>query len=157
MAGRFLLGTSLFHLGQLAASREQFDQALRAEVRSLRSALALFAGPDVGVFCRVYLPMCSGIWAMRSKPREQRAAIALAREVSHPFSLAIALDYAAMLNVFRREANSRCSGRGSMRVAGSMDSPTTWPGPTYWRAGRPPMEGDTADRANAVFVMGSMH
>ena len=35
-----------------------------------------------------------------------RNAVALAQELSHPFSLAVALDYAAMFYQFRREPHA---------------------------------------------------
>ena len=104
MAGRFLLGTSLFHLGQLAASREQMEQAAQTDGARSDPALALFAGPDVGVFRRAYLSHL--LWHLGQAEQaaaNSEEAIALAREISHPFSLAIALDYAAMFNVFRQE------------------------------------------------------
>ena len=104
MAGHFLLGISLFHLGQLIASRDQIEEALPAYVDPPHPALALFAGPDVGVFRCAYLSHL--LWLLgdaRQAEANSEQSIALAREVSHPFSLAVALDYAAMLNVFRQE------------------------------------------------------
>jgi len=101
MAGRFLLGTSLFHLGQLAASCEQIEQAVMSYYSPSHPALALFAGPDVSVFCRAYLSHL--LWQFGHDEQavaKSDESIALAREVSHPFTLGIALDYAAMLHVF---------------------------------------------------------
>ena len=37
-----------------------------------------------------------------------REAVALAKKLSHPFSLAVALDYAAMFHQFRREPHAVC-------------------------------------------------
>jgi len=105
MAGRFLLGTSLFHLGQLAASCEQIEQAVMSYYSPSHPALALFAGPDVSVFCRAYLSHL--LWQFGHDEQavaKSDESIALAREVSHPFTLGIALDYAAMLHVFRQES-----------------------------------------------------
>jgi predicted ATPase len=66
--------------------------------------LALFAGPDFGVFGRAYL---SHLLCLFGHPREAEAksseSVELAREVAHPFTLGIALDYAAMLSVYQRE------------------------------------------------------
>jgi predicted ATPase len=105
MAGRFLLGSSLFHLGQLAASREQMEQAVPSHDGPSHPALALFAGPDVGVFCRAYLShLLSQLGHAEQAVAKSDEAIALARELGHPFSLAIALDYAAMFNVFRQDS-----------------------------------------------------
>jgi DNA-binding SARP family transcriptional activator len=105
MAARFLLGISLFHLGQITASREQMDQAAQADSAPSDPALALFAGPDVGVFSRAYLSHL--LWHLGQADQaaaDSEESIALAGEISHPFSLAIALDYAAMFNVFRQES-----------------------------------------------------
>jgi predicted ATPase len=76
-------------------------------------ALALFAGPDVGVFCRSYLSHL--LWQLGHADEAAAMsdeAIGLAREVAHPFSLAIALDYAAMLNVFRQESKHALARAG---------------------------------------------
>lgn len=105
MAGRFLLGTSLFHLGQLAASWEQIDQAASSDDGPAHPALALFAGGDVGVFRRAYVShlLCQFGHAQQAVAKSDES-IVRARDVSHPFTLGIALDYAAMLNVYRRES-----------------------------------------------------
>ncbi len=104
MAGRFFLGTSLFHLGQLTASWEHMQKAAPAYGGSSHSALALFAGPDVGVFRTSYLSHL--LWQFghaEQAAAKSEEAIALARQLAHPFSIAIALDYAAMLHVYGRE------------------------------------------------------
>ena len=104
MASRFFLGSTLFHAGQLAASRDLIEQAIPAGGALSDSAVALFAGPDLGVFCRSYLSHL--YWQFGDAARAAFAseeAVALARDLSHPFGLAIALDYAAMFNVFRQE------------------------------------------------------
>jgi DNA-binding SARP family transcriptional activator/predicted ATPase len=103
-AGHFILGSSLLHLGQLAASREHIEQALPSYDSVPHPALALFAGSDVGVFCRAYLAHV--LWLLgdaKEAVTKSNEAVALAREVSHPFSLAIALNYAAMLCVFGQD------------------------------------------------------
>ena len=105
MAGQFLLGASLFHLGQLAASWEQIDQAVPSSDSPSHPALAHFAGPHIGVFRRAYL---SHLLCQFGEPDKAVAisdeSIARAREVSHPFTLGIALDYAAMLHVYRGDS-----------------------------------------------------
>jgi len=106
MASQFLLGTSLFHMGQLNASWEQIEQAVQAEGGPAHPALALLAGPDLGVFRCSYL---SHLHCLFGNPSEAHAmsdeSIVRAREVSHPFTLGIALNYAAMLNVYRGEGS----------------------------------------------------
>jgi predicted ATPase len=71
------------------------------------AALALFAGPDLGVFCRSYLAHL--LWHKGCPDQAVAAiqdAIAAASRIGNPFSMAIALDYAAMLHAFRRESHT---------------------------------------------------
>ena len=122
-AGSFILGSSLYHLGQLEASFAHMNTAIRAPAVGAESVLALFAGPAVGVFCRSYLAHLA--WHREeSGQAETHAAGAIAEAVAirYPFSQAIALDYAAMLHVFQgdsraalargREAVELCSRNG---------------------------------------------
>jgi DNA-binding SARP family transcriptional activator/predicted ATPase len=105
-ASHFLLGTSLFHLGCLQESWQQIELAVLPSSGPPHPALALFAGPDFGVFGRAYL---SHLLCLFGHPQEAEAksseSVELARKVAHPFTLGIALDYAAMLSVYRREGS----------------------------------------------------
>jgi DNA-binding SARP family transcriptional activator/predicted ATPase len=108
LAGNFILGSSLYHLGQLEAALHHMTNALQAHSGPADSVLALFAGPDVGVFCRSYLSHLA--WHRASQDDDASAvirsdeAIESAEQMRHPFSQAIALDYAAMLHIFRRDS-----------------------------------------------------
>lgn len=107
LAGNFLLGTSLFHLGHLEASQHHMIEAARAESGPAESVLALFAGPDLGVFCRVYLAHLA--WHREEGNHADRyagEALTAADRIHHPFSKAIALAYAAMLHVFQGESRA---------------------------------------------------
>ena len=107
LAGNFILGSSLFHLGQLQASLDHMTMALRAQSGPWENVLELFAGPDIGVFCRSYVAHLS--WHREdATPADGHAAeaMAAAKRMRHPFSQAIALDYAAMLHVFRGESRA---------------------------------------------------
>jgi predicted ATPase len=64
----------------------------------------LFAGPDIGVFCRSYQSQV--LWLggdLEQAYDKSEEALAAARQVAHPFSMAIALDYAAMMHVFDQD------------------------------------------------------
>jgi len=117
-AGNFLVGSSLFHLGQLEASLDHMTAAIRTDSGAAESVLALFAGPDVGVFCRSYLAQLS--WHREDgnyADGDASEAIAAARRMRHPFSEAIALDYAALLHVFRGESSAaRERGREAVEL-----------------------------------------
>jgi len=129
MAGRFLLGTSLFHLGQFVGSWEQIGQAGQSCDGPSHPSLALFAGPDVRVFRRAYLShlLCQFGDAEQAVANSAES-IALAREVGHPFSLGIAMDYAALLNVFCRD------GKLALARAGEAAAVCRKHGFTYYLA-----------------------
>jgi predicted ATPase len=107
-------------LGQLEASLNHMTAALRAYSGPGESVLTLFAGPDIGVFCRSYL---AHLWWHRGDGHHADAyaeeAITAARRMSHPFSQAIALDYAAMLHVFQGESRTALErGREAVELCG---------------------------------------
>ncbi|HVW84812.1 MAG TPA: AAA family ATPase [Bryobacteraceae bacterium] len=103
MAGRFVLGSVHFHLGHFGLSQEYMENGLADHANCAPSELALFATPEIGLFCRAYIAHV--LWH-RGYPDQALAVseetIARASE-AHPFGLAIALTYAAMLHVFRRD------------------------------------------------------
>src|SRR5205814_1920047 len=106
LAGNLLLGSSLFHLGQLEASLDHMNSAIRNHSGPAESVLALFAGPDIGIFCRSYLAHLA--WHRDAGNADIHAATAIdtATRMGHPFGQAIALDYAAMLHIFRGESRA---------------------------------------------------
>jgi DNA-binding SARP family transcriptional activator len=106
-AAHFILSSSLFHLGELLLSYQHLDRAMSASVKSSHAALALFAGPDIGVFCHSY--RAHSLWLRGFADQALKAsdeAIAAASRLGHPFSMATALDYAAILYVFRGESRA---------------------------------------------------
>lgn len=106
-AGHFVLGCSLFHLGQLEASLNHITASVQADTGSSESDLALFAGPDVGVFARAYLAHLA--WHRGEGDLADAYAsesISSAQRVRHPFSQAIALNYAALMDSFRGESGA---------------------------------------------------
>jgi DNA-binding SARP family transcriptional activator/predicted ATPase len=107
LAGNFVLGCSLFHLGRLQESIEHMTAAIRAHSGPADSVLALFAGPDIGVFCRSYLAHLAWHRGNGTEAEDHAAeAIVSASRMRHPFSQAIALDYATMLHVFQGESRA---------------------------------------------------
>jgi predicted ATPase len=106
-AGNFLLGSSLFHLGRLGDSLRCMNEAVRTTAGPAESILTLFAGGDVGVFCRSYLSHIT--WHCGDDNQalaHSGEAVKTAQAIRDPFSQAIALNYAAMLHVFRGESRS---------------------------------------------------
>ncbi len=109
-AGHFMHGAVLFHLGELAAAREHMERAVATHVENGEPPLAMFFGPNVGVFARCYLAHILGYSGFPDQGmRLSEEAVALAREPAHPFSLAIASFYAAVLRLIEGdfEASAR--------------------------------------------------
>ena len=96
-------GAQTFHLGTFQVARDWYQKSM--EVGDYRGRFhSEVYGINMGVFCRAYISHCD--WHLGYPDRALQTAeeaLALAREVAHPFSIALALDYLAMLHQFRRE------------------------------------------------------
>jgi DNA-binding SARP family transcriptional activator len=122
MAGNFVTGACMLHLGRLEESLRYMKSAIAAHDDTGKSVLALFAGPDLGVFCRSYLSHIT--WHRQDGDYDAYAteAIAAAGRIHDPFSQTIALLYNALLYSFQgksgpalqrgREALAVCSRYG---------------------------------------------
>lgn len=107
LAGNFLAGSCLFHLGRLEEALTYMAAAMGTHDSSEESVLALFAGPDLRVFCHSYLAHL--IWlGEEGEHADDHAAEAIeaASRLRDPFSQAIALVYAALLHAFRGDSGA---------------------------------------------------
>jgi predicted ATPase/class 3 adenylate cyclase len=99
-----VLGTTLFHLDELASAQEHLEQGLSLYDLQRHRFLAFRYGQDPGVFCLCY--MVRILWFLgypdQALKRSQEATI-LAQELSHPFSAALAYTFAALVSQLRRE------------------------------------------------------
>ncbi len=98
-------GMISFHLGQFQSSRDRIERSWEGAYRG-RYHFEVY-GLDVSVFCRGYISHCD--WHLGYPVRSLKIAgegLAAARGNSHPFSIALALNYLAMLHQFRREADA---------------------------------------------------
>jgi len=118
LAANFLAGSCLFHLGRLEEALKYMAAAIGTQGRSAGPVLALFAGPDLGVFCYSYLAHLSWLRQEADQADGYAAeAIAAANRIGDPFSQAIALAYAALLHAFRAEsAAALVRGREAVEV-----------------------------------------
>ena len=107
MAARWVMGANLFHAGDCAASREHIGQAYTLYDPEQHSAQIALFGIDLGVFALSY--MAHTLWCLgypEQALHKSHEAASLAQQLSHPFSLTVALAYAAMLYQFRREMHA---------------------------------------------------
>jgi DNA-binding SARP family transcriptional activator/predicted ATPase len=103
-AGHFSLASSTFHLGSVREALDHIRAGLEQECRSERARSFFDFGPDLGTFSRSYLVHCTWMLGDSEEALEySRQNVARAEEIAHPFSLALALAYAAMLHHFRDE------------------------------------------------------
>jgi len=104
LEAHFPLGASLYCLGDHILAREHLEQSIvRYDAQQHRSH-ALVYGADPGVFCLSWTTHV--LWALgypEQALNRSREALALAQELSHPFSLALAFAYATILHQFRQE------------------------------------------------------
>jgi DNA-binding SARP family transcriptional activator/predicted ATPase len=101
-AGQFLLGGVLVNFGPLPA-REHLQAAL-SYCDSKPNPPFFDFGPELRVFARAH--MSYTLWLLGFPDQaieENRRNIAIAEEISHPFSLALALAYSAIQHQYRRE------------------------------------------------------
>jgi predicted ATPase len=101
------LWSVLFHSGELAAARPHQEQGLRHyDPQRHRAHAVLYSGHDPGVCCRMQAG--PSLWLLGYPTQalaSMQAALALAQQLAHPFSLTLALFWAAMLHHLRREAS----------------------------------------------------
>jgi predicted ATPase len=103
LGAHFALGQTLFFLGELTPAREHLEQGLALYDPQQYQSLS-WAGAHPAVQCLLF--GAGVLWLLgyadQALTRSQEALI-LAQELSHPFSLALALFYTALLHLFRRE------------------------------------------------------
>jgi class 3 adenylate cyclase/tetratricopeptide (TPR) repeat protein len=99
-------GVVSFHLGQFQFARDLLERSAEAGEFRARYHSEVY-GINMGVFCRTYISHCD--WHLGYPTRALDIAeegVALAREISHPFSVALALNYLAMLHQFRQDPDA---------------------------------------------------
>jgi class 3 adenylate cyclase/predicted ATPase len=101
-----MLGSTLLYLGEPVSALAHLEQGIALYDPQRYRSLTFSRGLDPGVVC-----LSRAAWALwllgypdQALTRVQ-AALTLAEESSHAYSLAFALHYAAMLHLYRREAH----------------------------------------------------
>ena len=98
------LGATLFYLGEMREARKHLEQGVSLYDPQQHSSYLLFGVVDPGVACLSY-----AAWAMWWLGYPDQAldksheALSLAQKLSHPFSQAFSLSFAAWLHQFRRQ------------------------------------------------------
>jgi predicted ATPase len=100
------LGQTLLFLGELAPARAHLEQRITLYISQQHNFLAVLSGfpGNLGVFCLCFV--AHTLWHLGYPDQAHTRiseALTLAQKLAHPYSLALALDYAAMLCQFRRD------------------------------------------------------
>lgn len=102
--GNHALGFTLFCLGEWKLAEEHVEQGIACHEDQSHRALPVFTAFDLGIAGLFYAAVVK--WHLGypdQAVRRRDQALALARELNHPFSLAYALFYAAWFHQLRRE------------------------------------------------------
>jgi DNA-binding SARP family transcriptional activator/predicted ATPase len=119
------LGAVRLHRGELRLAREHLERGFALYDPERHRSHALQYGQDPGVVCLIrnaWTLWCLG-YPQQALERSQEG-IALAERVAHPFSLAFALTFGAMVHLFRREPESaRATAEAGIAVAAEHGYP----------------------------------
>jgi class 3 adenylate cyclase/predicted ATPase len=107
VTAHYALGITWFCLGMLPAARTHLEAGIAHYIPTHRHALTFRMAQDLGVVCGLYAAMT--LWLL-GYPEQAltrlHEALALAHELSHLYSLAIARCYAAIASQFRRDVSA---------------------------------------------------
>jgi DNA-binding winged helix-turn-helix (wHTH) protein/predicted ATPase len=109
LVAHYALAISLFYLGEFAPTRLHAEQGTALYDARHHHALASLYGYDLGMACLSYA--AQALWMLGYPGQAQQrcqAALALAQQLSHPFSIAFGLGHKAVLHQFRREGRTTC-------------------------------------------------
>jgi predicted ATPase len=104
VAAHQALGTTLYFMGEFGQARSHLKQGIALYNRRQHDSRAAVYGQDPGVVCLATL--ARALWALGYPDEAVKRAhesLVLARQLAHPFSLAFALYFAAVVHQYRQE------------------------------------------------------
>ena len=123
------LGATLFWMGTAADAHTHFMQGIALYDSQHHRTYAFLYGEDAGVMCHSFA--ARALWYLGYPDQGQvrsHAALTLAQQSAHPFSLGRALSFAAVFHQLRRE------GQTAQEYAEASISVATEQGFPHWRA-----------------------
>jgi predicted ATPase len=104
LEGALRLGISWLALGELVLARAHLEQSLALYNPQVHRSHAFLYGQDPQVSCLCHMALVLWLLGYPTQAMQRsREAVELAQQVSHPFSLAWALLYTALVHTLRRE------------------------------------------------------
>jgi class 3 adenylate cyclase/predicted ATPase len=130
------LGTTLFYLGEYPVARRHLEQGIALTPPAAQRALTYRYGVAPGVRCLAFAALT--LWCLGSPAqavRRSQEALALAQELAHPQSLAVAQHFAAYLHYRRREAPAVQAQAEALQILATAQGFPLWGGlGICWRA-----------------------
>lgn len=118
---QYALGATLFYQSEFATAQERLEQAAALYDREQHGAHAFLYGQDPGVASLTTEALTLWLCGYPDRAvKKSQEAIALAQDVSHPFSLAFAWAYAALFCQLRGEAQA-CQERADAAISLSAE------------------------------------
>jgi class 3 adenylate cyclase/predicted ATPase len=127
VVAHYALGFPYLSLGKLGDAQRHFDTGVALYVPEQRSSTVFRAGQDPGVACLLY-----GAWVLwlRGYPRQalerEQEALALARELADPFTLAFVRCFAAVVRSCGRDISGVQEHAGAALVLAAEHGFTLW-------------------------------
>src|SRR5262249_19658255 len=104
LVAHWALGVILFYLGEFVSAREHAEQGIALYNAQQYDPHAFLYGQDPGTGCLGHV--AQALWMLGYPDQAQQrshGALALARELSHPYDVVFALNQAVVLHQLRRE------------------------------------------------------
>jgi predicted ATPase/class 3 adenylate cyclase len=123
----YTLGATWFYLGALPSARQHLEEGIALYTPDQHRSPVFRIGQDPGVACRAYAAMT--LWLL-GYPEQALArlheALELAHALSHPYSLAFAQCWAAMVSQYRRDMPAVHEHTEAMVVLAAEQGFTQW-------------------------------
>jgi predicted ATPase len=159
LAAHDALGTTLFFLGEYAAARPHLEQGIALTDPTAQRALVLHHGVAPGLRCLAVAALT--LWCLgypAQAVRRCQEALTMAQELAHPYSLAMAQQYATFLAHRRRDVPAVQAQAGALlSLATAQGFPlfvgygTCWQGWALAMQGQG--EGDLAQMRQGLAVL----
>jgi class 3 adenylate cyclase/predicted ATPase len=136
VAAHRAIGSTLLFVGNFAEAKQRLEHGLVHYDRRRHRSYTTAYGEDPGVVCRLYAAWCMDFLGYREEAlRQMDHALALARELAHPFSLAFALSVSQYLRVQRREPAAAAELADAARLLCSQHGFAQWTAQAVFQRG----------------------
>jgi class 3 adenylate cyclase/predicted ATPase len=146
MGAHFALGQTLFYMGELISAREHLEQSIALYDPQQYRSLS-WAGAHPAVQCLSF--GAYGLWLLGYPDqafKRSQEALTLAQELSHPLTLALALNWAAMLHLLCREGQAaRERAEALIALSTEQGFPSYFVTGTFFRGGGLAQQGQVEE------------